>query len=112
MADKKATLTVKLKDEASNAMKGLNNSISDYKYAILAVVGAIAGFVTGMYSLVSSYLESEKAVNKLNMAMKRRGKLARKFLRGTNRLLSQGWAKEKLTSMQHESKINYIIGLR
>lgn len=73
MAEKKASLIVELKDSVSKSLKGLNDSISDFKYSILAVAGAVTGFVAGLYSLAKSYMEQETAVNKLNMSMKNNG---------------------------------------
>lgn len=66
MPDKEANLIIRLKDEAS---KGLQN----IKGSVLAVSAAVAGLTAFLVSSLKSFLESDKAVVKLNSSLKAQG---------------------------------------
>ncbi len=66
MADKEANLIIRLKDEAS---KGLGN----IKGSVLALSAAVAGLTAFLVDSFKSFLESDKAVVKLNANLKAQG---------------------------------------
>lgn len=73
MADKRANLIITLKDEVSSGLSKLNVAIKSVKENFLAVTAAIGSMVAIGVSLVKSAIESEDAVNKLNIALKNQG---------------------------------------
>lgn len=84
MADKKASLLITLKDEVSAGIEKLGNGVdsvkakfNDWKLAIAAAVGVLAGLTAAAGSAIKAYLESETAVNKLNQAMVNQGTYTR-----------------------------------
>jgi hypothetical protein len=73
MADKRANLILTLRDEVSSGLKKLNGVVTSVKENFLAVTVAIGSVVAVGVSLVKSALESEDAINKLNIALKNQG---------------------------------------
>lgn len=73
MADKEATLILKLKDLASQGLTGVGGALSKLRANFIAVTAAVSGFTAFAVSAVKAYIEQESAVNKLNVAMKNQG---------------------------------------
>ena len=73
MADKEATLIIRLKDEASNALKGLQGSIAGLGTRFLGVAGILTGLVAVLVSSAKAYMENESAVNRLSTALRNQG---------------------------------------
>lgn len=73
MADKRANLIISLKDEVSGGLSKVSGALKTVKENFLAVTAAIGTMVAIGVSLVKSAIESEDAVNKLNIALKNQG---------------------------------------
>lgn len=73
MAEKEATLIVRLKDAMSTPLGGLMGKLSQLKSGYLAVAGAVAGLTSFMKSALQAYMEQETANNKLNVALQNQG---------------------------------------
>jgi len=73
MAEKRAELIITLKDMASAGVSKLSGGLETLRANFLAVSAAVGGLVALGASAVKSYLESEAAVNKLNVALKNQG---------------------------------------
>ena len=73
MADKRANLIITLKDEATNGLNKVSSALRSLKENFLAVTATIGSMVAIGVSLVKSAVESEDAVNKLNIALKNQG---------------------------------------
>jgi len=73
MAEKEATLIVRLKDMASKEIKSLQNAVGALRANFLLVAGAVAGVVAVVWNMVKAYAENEKAVNRLNSALRNQG---------------------------------------
>lgn len=73
MAEKEATLIVRLKDAMSTPLGGLMGKLSQLKSGYLAVAGAVAGLTAFMKESLTAYMEQEAANNKLNVALKNQG---------------------------------------
>lgn len=74
MAQKEASLIVRLIDKASQGMKGIGASFSSLKTNILAVSAALAGVTAFLASSVKEFFKQENAINKLNTALINQGK--------------------------------------
>lgn len=66
MADKRANLILTLRDEASAGL-------AKFKAGLLAATAAVAGLTSFLVSSLKEYAESEKAINKLDVALKNQG---------------------------------------
>lgn len=73
MADKEATLIVRLKDQATGALKGLQDAVSGLGIKFIGVSAAVTGFISVLVSSVKAYMENEKAVNRLESALAAQG---------------------------------------
>jgi hypothetical protein len=73
MAEKEATLVVRLKDFASKELRGLQSAISSLRSQFLLVAGAITGTIAVVWQMIKAYSENEQAVNRLNEALKSQG---------------------------------------
>jgi hypothetical protein len=73
MAEKEATLVVRLKDLASQELKSLQGAISSLRSNFLLIAGVITGTIAVIWSMVKAYAENEQAVNRLNVALKNQG---------------------------------------
>jgi hypothetical protein len=73
MAEKKASLILTLKDEASSALGKLGNSFSSLKAKVLGVAAVFATLTAAGISAVRAYMGQENATNKLNIALKNQG---------------------------------------
>lgn len=71
--DKRANLIITLKDEVSSGLGKLSGALRTVKENFFAVTAAIGSMVAIGVSLVKSAIESEDAVNKLNIALKNQG---------------------------------------
>ncbi len=73
MAEKTATLVIRLKDMASSGLKGFNATVGGMKSAFFATTAAVAGFVAVGLSAIKSYAEQESAISKLENALRNQG---------------------------------------
>ena len=73
MAEQKATLIVKLKDEVTAGLNKIKTSIAGLKESFLAIVTAATAVGVAIYSTLKAYAENETAVNKLNIALVKQG---------------------------------------
>jgi hypothetical protein len=73
MAEKEATLIVRLKDLASKEIKGLQGAISALRSQFLLIAGVITGTIAVIWQMVKAYSENEQAVNRLNVALRNQG---------------------------------------
>lgn len=80
MADKKANLTITLKDDVSSGIKqikneteGLKSSFSNFKLVLAGVATGLTALGVAAWSAIKSYMEQETAVNRLNIALKNQG---------------------------------------
>jgi len=68
-----AELILKLKDLASDKLQGLSTRLNALRGNWLAVTAAATAMTAVVVSSVKEYLESERAVNRLNVALKNQG---------------------------------------
>lgn len=73
MADKKATLLIQLKDQASAGISKLTGLVGGLAGGFLGVTSAVAALTAGIYASLSAYSEQENAIAKLNIALKNQG---------------------------------------
>lgn len=73
MAEKRATLILQLKDQASRALGGLRNGVQKLRQNWLLVTAAVAGFVAAGASVVKAFIKQENAIEALNIALKNQG---------------------------------------
>jgi hypothetical protein len=77
VADKKASLIIQLKDGVSDGLKkigdqadGLKSKFANFKLVLAGVAAGMAALGAAAWSAIKSYMESENAVNRLNVALK------------------------------------------
>ena len=73
MAEREASLIIRLKDFASKEIKSLQGALSALRSQFLFITGAVGAVVGVVISSIKAYAESEQAVNKLNTALKNQG---------------------------------------
>lgn len=73
MAEKKASLIIQLRDEASKGLASVGETINKFKGHILAATAALTAIGAAAYSFIKEAMAQETAVNKLNVSMKNNG---------------------------------------
>lgn len=91
--DKEANLLIRLKDEVSDGLGRMRGSL-------LAVTAAFAGLTAFVISSVKSFLESEDAANKLNLALKNQGIFTKDL---SNEMLAYAKQLQATTTFSDES---------
>src|SRR3972149_5403136 len=87
--DGKASLIITLKDEVSKGLEGLKGKLATFKNAWIGATAAVAGLTAVLVASFREYIESERAITRLNKALQNQGIYSKELSRDL-----QAYAKE------------------
>lgn len=73
MANREATLILRMKDLASSGLAKTQSAFTAFRATLLGVTAAVTGLVGAMVVSLKAYAEEEAAINKLETALKNQG---------------------------------------
>jgi hypothetical protein len=106
MADKEATLIIRIKEAGQSALDGIGKGLASLPALAMAALSAIAGFAT---LALKNFREQEEATNKLNQAMANSGVYSKSLADDYNKLASE---MQKTTQYGDESTLSAIATIQ